>query len=141
MLTIQRIGLNPIERVFGNPFGMLDAGIENAARDRDHFSPAADVRETKEGYAIDLDLPGLTEKDVEVMLEGRHLTIRGERKPVAEAQFVRRERGFGFFERIFRLPDDVDNERIEAKAKDGVLTLHLPKAEASKPRSISVVNG
>lgn len=135
MLTIQRFGFNPID-----PFGMFKTGINEARENfRECFSPFADVREITDGYAIDIDLPGLTEKDVEITLEGLHLTIKGERKSLSEAQYTRRERGFGSFERIFRLPDDVDNARIEAKAKNGVLTLTLPKSEAAKPRTISII--
>jgi HSP20 family protein len=136
MLTIQRFGFNPID-----PFGMLKTAGINEAREnfRECFTPFADVRETTDGYAIDIDLPGLTEKEVEITLEGLHLTIKGERKPQSDAQYTRRERGFGGFERIFRLPDDVDNARIEAKSKNGVLTLTLPKSEAAKPRTISII--
>ena len=140
MLTIQRFGFNPIDQMLGNPFGMIRAGIPDARENfRECFTPMADIRETADGYAIDIDLPGLTEKDVEITLEGLHLTIKGERKATSETQYTRRERGFGYFERIFRLPDDVDNARIEAKAKNGVLTLTLPKSEAAKPRTISIV--
>ena len=133
MLTLRNFTFNPIDQV-------LD-GYESFAREGatwQCFSPAADVRETKEGYAIELDLPGLTEKEVEVTLEGKHLTVRGERKP-QDGELTRRERGFGTFERAFHLPDDVDRARIEAKAKNGVLTVTLPKAEASKPKTIAVV--
>ena len=136
MLTIQKFGFSPIDQV-------LDQ-FDSVAREGwswECFSPSADVRETKDGYAIDLDLPGLTEKDVAVTLEGKHLTIKGERKAEDGVEFTRRERGFGNFERVFHLPDDVDVTHIEAKAKNGVLTLTLPKAEASKPKTISIVAG
>jgi len=136
MLTIQRFGFNPIDRVLE---GINDVAREGSAWEC--FSPSADVRETAEGYAIDVDLPGMTEKDVVVTLEGKRLTIKGERKPDETAQYTRRERGFGTFERVFQLPDDVDNARVEAKARNGVLTLTLPKAEAAKAKNISIVAG
>lgn len=135
MLTIQKFGFSPIDQVLEN----FDT-VAREANGWECFSPSADIRETKDGYAIDLDLPGMTEKDVAVTLEGKHLTVKGERK-AEEGEFTRRERGFGTFERVFHLPDDVDVARIEAKAKNGVLTVTLPKAEAAKPKSINIVAG
>ncbi|MGC4117358.1 MAG: Hsp20/alpha crystallin family protein [Myxococcales bacterium] len=135
MLTIQKFGFSPIDQV-------LDT-FDTVARQGyswECFSPSADIRETKDGYAIDLDLPGMTEKDVAVTLEGKHLTVKGERKS-EDGEFTRRERGFGAFERVFHLPDDVDSARIEAKAKNGVLTVQLPKAEAAKPKTIAISAG
>ena len=136
MLTIQKFGFSPFDQV-------LDQ-LDNVTREGwswECFSPSADVRETADGYAIDLDLPGMTEKEVSVTLEGKHLTVKGERKAEEKVQFTRRERGFGTFERVFHLPDDVDAARIQAKASNGVLTLTLPKAEAAKPKTIAIVAG
>lgn len=132
MLSIQKFAFNPIDQV-------LDT-FNHAGRSFawECYSPAADVRETKEGYVLDLDLPGLTEKDVEVTLEGKHLTIRGERKAPDQAGYTRVERGFGAFERVFHLPEDVDVAKIEAKARNGVLTVTLPRAESAKARTIAV---
>lgn len=131
MLAIQRFGFAPIHPVF------------NEAVERtptwECYAPAVDVREAAEGYTIELDLPGLTEKDVEVTLEGKHLTIKGERKAPEGGGYTRRERGFGAFERVFHLPDDVDGARVQAKARHGVLTVTLPRAESAKPKTIAVV--
>jgi len=101
------------------------------------FSPSADIREAEAGYEIELDVPGLGEKDIEIVLENRHLTLRGERKPT-EGNYTRRERSFGRFERVFHLPEDADLQRIEAKARNGVLTVKVPRLESAKPRSIEV---
>lgn len=102
------------------------------------FSPAVDVRETKDDYVIEVDMPGLSEKDITVTLENKHLTLKGERKPMEGATYTRRERAFGPFERVFHLPDDVDSTRVEASAKNGVLILRLPKAEQAKPKTIEI---
>jgi len=136
MLTIQKFGFSPIDQVLDTFNGVAREGFSWEC-----FSPSADVAESADGYTIDLDLPGLTEKDVSVTLEGKHLTIKGERKVAEGVQYTRRERGFGAFERVFHLPDDVDSARIEAKARNGVLSLTLPKAEAAKPKTISIVTG
>ena len=133
MLSIQKFGFSPIDQV-------LDS--LNTAAERswswECYSPAADVRELKDGYTLELDIPGLTEKEVQVTLEGKHLSVKGERRPPERDGYTRVERGFGAFERVFHLPDDVDVSKIEAKAKNGVLTVKLPRAESAKPKTISV---
>ncbi|MGI5861581.1 MAG: Hsp20/alpha crystallin family protein [Myxococcales bacterium] len=102
------------------------------------FSPSADVREDQDGYVIELDIPGLTEKEIEVTLENRHLTLRSERKPVDGANYTRQERSFGRFERIFHLPEDADTTRVEARARNGVLTVSIPKLEQARARTIEI---
>jgi len=102
------------------------------------FSPATDVRESEDAYSIELDIPGLTEKEIELTLENRHLTLRGERKALENANYTRQERAFGSFERVFRLPEDADTAQITARARNGVLTVEIPKKEQAKARTISV---
>lgn len=102
------------------------------------FSPSADVHETQDAYQIELDIPGLSEKDIELTLENRHLTLRGERKPNEEANYTRRERAYGRFERVFHLPEDADQANIEARARNGVLTVSIPKLEQAKAKTIVV---
>lgn len=124
---------------FDEPFRTLfDAALHGVPATWQQFSPAADVRETADAYLLEIDIPGLSEKDVEVVLENDELTLRGERKAAEGASYSRRERAAGHFERSFRLADDVDTKRIEASAKNGVLTVRLPKAEQAKPRAIAV---
>ena len=134
MFAIERFDFAPFNRVF-------DALVPPAATAWKYlgYSPSADIRETAEGYTIELDLPGLTEKDVRVTLEARELTVQGERKAQETDGYTRRERGFGTFERVFHLPEDVDVGHIEAKSKNGVLTLRLPRAESAKPKTINIV--
>lgn len=124
---------------YDEPFrAIFDAALHGAPASWQHFSPAADVRETADAYLLEIDIPGLSEKDIEVVLENDELTLRGERKASDGASYSRRERAEGRFERSFRLADDVDTKRIEASAKNGVLTVKLPKAEQAKPRTIAV---
>jgi HSP20 family protein len=125
------------------PFDLMTP-FENALRNEPRgwrwqcFSPSTDVRENQDGYVIELDIPGLTEKEIEVTLESRHLTLRGERKPVEDGNYTRRERSFGQFERIFHLPEDADTSRVEALARNGVLTVSIPKLEQAKARTIAI---
>ena len=87
------------------------------------------------------ELPGLRPEDIAVSCEQRTLTIRGERKAEQETEgggYHRRERASGKFSRSIRLPNDLDLSSAQASFKHGVLTLQIPRAEAAKPRQITV---
>ncbi len=106
--------------------------------------PPTDVFEDAAGLKIVAELPGLTRDDVQLTVENHTLTIRGEKKQVAEEKSTRvhrYERSYGAFERSFTLPNTVDVTRVEAKFEQGVLTVTLPKAEQAKPRTIEVKVG
>ncbi|NOK06817.1 MULTISPECIES: Hsp20/alpha crystallin family protein [Myxococcus] len=102
---------------------------------------AADITESESGLTLQLDMPGLEAKAIQVTVEKDILTVQAERKaePRAEGVNVRRqERAFGTFARSFALPDTVDASRVGARYEHGVLTLTLPRREESKPRVIEV---
>lgn len=106
--------------------------------------PPTDVFEDAEGLKIVAELPGLAPSEVKLTVENHTLTIRGEKKQVAEelsARVHRYERSYGSFERSFTLPSTVDVDRVEAKFEHGVLRISLPKAERAKPRAIEVKVG
>jgi HSP20 family protein len=103
--------------------------------------PACDVFEDKDGLKIVAEIPGVKPEDVKLSLENNMLTIRGEKRQVAEEtseRIHRYERTYGTFERTFALPSTVDAENIEARYDAGILTVLLPKAERAKPRQIEV---
>jgi len=103
--------------------------------------PATDIFEDAEGIKIAIELPGLAPEDVKLTIENNTLTIRGEKKQVAEEKTTRvhrYERSYGAFERSFTLPSTVDNDKVAARFEHGVLTVALPKAEKAKPREIEV---
>ena len=94
------------------------------------FTPAVDVVEGKKDITVKVELPGLDEKDVEVLLSDDVLTIRGEKKQEKEestGDYYRMERTYGRFERAIPLPENVDPAGIEAKFKKGVLSIQMPK--------------
>jgi HSP20 family protein len=99
-------------------------------------TPVVDVVETEKEYQISAELPGLSEKDVEVVLADDILTIKGEKKEEKEEKaknYHLSERRYGAFQRSFQLPSGVDADKIEAGFQSGVLTLTLPKIpEAQK---------
>jgi HSP20 family protein len=103
--------------------------------------PATDIFEDNDGLKIVVELPGLSPEDVKVTVENQTLTIRGQKKQVAEEKTTRvhrYERSYGTFERSFALPTMVDTGRVAAKFEHGVLTITLPKVEQAKPREIQV---
>lgn len=105
------------------------------------WAPRVDIREEKERYVADFELPGLEKHEVQVTLENGVLTVTGERKREEtreDDRVYRSERFYGKFARALKLPDDVDAEKIEAGFKNGVLRVAVAKKEESKPRSIEI---
>jgi HSP20 family protein len=103
------------------------------------FEPRVDIAEVDDDMLLYVDLPGVKSEDVDVRFENRELQIRGKATPAAtEPHFLLKEYGVGDYYRAFSVTDDVDAEKIRADLNDGVLTVHLPKAEALKQRRIKV---
>jgi len=105
------------------------------------FTPAVDIEETADEFVVMADVPGMSQKDVKVSLMGDVLTIRGERKQESDRSdsgMHRIERVYGSFERSFRLGTPVRNDKVRAQYRDGVLEVHVPKAEEAKLREIEV---
>jgi HSP20 family protein len=122
-----------------NPESLLGRGNENIGEGT--WLPAVDVRETADEFVFVAELPGLTKKDVNITLEDKVLTISGERSFEGKEEnqnYHRIERAYGSFSRSFTLPHEVDQERVSANFKDGVLTVAVAKAEALKPRKIEI---
>lgn len=121
-----------MDRMFDDFFG----GGFLGAHGKQGVTPAVDIDETEKEVVVTAELPGVSDKDVEVTLAGDILTIRGDKKAEHEEKngdsyYV--ERRFGSFSRSLRLPFDVSDEKVDAKFKDGVLTIHVPKpAELQK---------
>jgi HSP20 family protein len=118
------------------PFSKLTSEIRGLV-------PAVDVVDEEKAYRVTAELPGLTEKDIEVTKDGDLLTIKGEKKEEHEEKekgYFLSERHFGSVERSLRLPDGIDDSKIEAKFENGVLTVLLPKTPeaVSKPKKIAI---
>jgi HSP20 family protein len=98
-----------------------------------------DVYTTPEEIVIVASMPGLTPDEVDISIDGDRLTIRGElRPPLENVDYLFQERGYGPFSRTLTLNVPVNTNQAEAVFENGVLTLTLPKAEESKPRTIEV---
>lgn len=105
------------------------------------WSPSADISETDKEYLIRAELPGLKKEDVKVTVSEGVLTIAGERKQqkdVKGEKFHRVETQYGSFTRTFSLPENVKTDQITCEAKEGVLTVHIPKTEQKKPKEIQI---
>ncbi|MCF7929077.1 MAG: Hsp20/alpha crystallin family protein [Spirochaetales bacterium] len=103
--------------------------------------PKVDIREEQDHYFLEAELPGMTEKDVDVSIDNNLLTISSARKEENEEKkegYLVRERKQRSFARSFVLPRDVEKDKIEASYKNGLLTLDIPKSEKAKPRTIEV---
>ena len=104
-------------------------------------APSVDVRDQDGSYLLEAELPGRSEKDVDVKVERYRLTISSSNEEKQEEKrdgYLMRERRSSSFTRSFVLPADVDREKIEANFKNGVLTLIIPKLASAKPRQIPV---
>ncbi len=106
-----------------------------------NWSPAVDIYETEGELVVKADLPDVNEKDIDIRIENKTLTITGERKfeqKVNKDNYLRVERAYGTFSRSFSLPNTVNTEAVQADYHNGLLTVHLPKREESKPKQIKV---
>lgn len=104
-------------------------------------NPSVDIREEENRYVLEAELPGFTEKDIDVKVEDMLLTISSKQEKESEESqegYVLKERKLRSFTRSFVLPKEVDREKIEANVKNGLLTLELQKAPESKPKAIEV---
>lgn len=105
------------------------------------FSPAMDVVENEDGFLVSVDLPGVDRTDLDISVADNVLTIKGEKKDDREqkdSKFFRKESWEGSFQRTISLPQGVDASKIDAKMRDGVLEISMPKREEAKPKQIAV---
>jgi HSP20 family protein len=124
-----------MDRLF-NESVVPSQGTENGA-----MALPVNVREEKDGYVITAALPGVRPEDVQIEATSNTITISGEtsdERDVDEGSYVRRERRFGRFFRMLELPVEINADGAEASFENGVLTLRVPKSEATKPRQVRV---
>ena len=108
------------------------------------YSPAFEVKESKESFVFKADVPGTKEEDIEVNVTGNRLTISGKREAEKEDKgdtFYTYERSYGSFTRTFTLPDQTDATHIKAELKNGELTVVVPKTPAAVAKRIPVASG
>ncbi len=126
-----------MERMFEDLVGMTSLPTRMRTREAGMPLPDVDVSETKEALEVDVDLPGMQERDIDITLSNGVLTVRGERKEERENQgrnYYRCERSHGVFSRRIMLPYNVDEEKVEARFDRGVLHITMPKSQEVKSR-------
>lgn len=108
--------------------------------EREYVRPSVNIFETENGYVLEAELPGVSKEGLTVSLEGNVLTLEGRRQnlSVPGVEPLYRESVPADYRRVFELDPAIDAAKISAKIEQGVLTVTLPKAEASKPRKIAV---
>ena len=117
------------------------AVAQTDARIKGDWIPRVDIAETDKAFIIKAEIPEVNKDDVKITVDNGVLTIRGERKQEKEEKgkkFHRVERYYGNFTRSFTLPDNVDETKIRASFKDGMLSLHIQKNEEAKTKAIEV---
>ncbi|OGV96445.1 MAG: molecular chaperone [Nitrospinae bacterium RIFCSPLOWO2_02_FULL_39_110] len=105
------------------------------------WAPAVDIYETQNDIVLKAELPGLTQKDINVEVRDNTLILKGEKKfekEVKEENYHRIERSYGSFQRMFTLPDTIQQDKVKAKFKEGVLEIVMPKEEKAKPKLVKV---
>ena len=126
-----------INGLFDESFGRSWSNAETGRA----WYPAVDILESKEAYLLRAELPGMNKEDFNLEVKDGTLTLTGERKATKPAEGVKYrsvERVTGKFVRSFTLPETVKHDGIQATYKDGILEIHIPKAEEAKPRQIQI---
>ena len=137
LVTYRPVGglnlMNDFDRVFGSFFDDLPRWESR--------KPPVDVREENDKYVVEIELPGLTEKNIDVKVEENLLTISSvsdEKEEEKKNGYLIRERRSSRFSRSFVLPKDVQKDNIDASFKNGILTLEVPRAPKEQPKKIEV---
>jgi len=124
--------------------GTVDSPGEKSLATRDetlYIAPPVDIFETEEALTVVADLPGVDKDNVDIRVEDNILTIKGRANYSSTGNVLREEFRLRGYYRQFQLSDEVDQDKISADSKNGVLTITLPKAEKSKPKQIKVKVG
>ena len=127
-----------MNRIFDDFFqGWDTAPFAGSSARLEQFHPSIDVRESEKEISVKAELPGLEEKDVEVLLDNETLTIKGEKKEEREKKgksYYHVECSYGSFHRVIPLPASIDQKKVQAQFKNGVLSITLPKTEEARTK-------
>jgi HSP20 family protein len=127
-----------MDRLLSGFLGSASNGGSHPAMGRGQ--PAVNLWDNNDALMLELEIPGVKNDQIDISVAGLDLSIKVQRPDIAEEgeTYHRRERPVGDFTRVLRLPCEVNADKVAAELRNGVLTLTLPKAEAAKPRKISV---
>jgi len=125
-----------MNRLFRDSYGDRDEALTTST-----FAPPVDVYEDEHQVTLNIEVPGIEEKDIDVRVENNVLTVHGERKfekEQKEENFRRVERQYGSFTRSFTLPNTIDTDNVQASYSKGILKIQLAKKAEAKPKQIKV---
>jgi len=114
---------------------------DQQAQTETFLTPPSNIRELKEAYLLEVEMPGVSKQGLDITVEGNELVIVGHRSdpPLEGVAVIRESRPVGY-RRVFELDPSINSGRLTAKIEQGILTLTLPKAEELKPRKIEVTD-
>ena len=138
----QSLGWREMDQLRRDMDKLFENSLPAWQRKRSATFPTVNIYSNKdEGVLVTAELPGINPDDLNITVTGDTLTLSGSRQPEEmpeSEQYHRRERGYGEFNRSFQLPYSINKENVEANMDNGILSVTLPRAEAEKPRQISV---
>jgi len=142
MLTLRKkdSGLSKLHNEIDDLFSSFFGGFESAAANS-YLRPAVDIQDNEKEFVLTAEVPGCKPEDVDMSIQGDTLTITGEKKQSTETNekgYHHMERIYGSFRRDFTLPGNIDQSKIKASCKNGLLMVTIPKAEEEKPTKIQV---
>ena len=118
-----------------------DAPVREGTLSRENYmKPPVDIFETEEELVMMADIPGVSKENLDIGIDKGILTIRGHAESTLKGDVIYRDFQLSNYSRQFELPETIDAEKTRAEVKNGVLTLHLPKQEAAKPRRIEITS-
>ncbi len=135
------------DRFFTNPFDSLfEESFFPTLRPfgQNNWWPEIDISEGKNDITVEAEIPGMEKDDIQICLDGRRLTIKGEKNQDSESKkkgIFRKERTYGYFNRSVELPTEVDVDSISAKYKRGVLKIEMKKDESAQQKAIPITTG
>lgn len=134
LMNLQQQVNRVFEEFFGeSPMSRFESSMGMMGPRR--FHPRMDLSETAEEFRLTADVPGMDENDIEITVSDDALSISGERSEMEESEdvdYFRQERSYGMFHRRMPLPNNIDRDNINARFKNGVLTVHMPKTEEAR---------
>lgn len=130
-----------IDDVFNNFFNEISSFSYPTSYNDRMLSPRTDIMENDSEYNLEMELPGVTQGNIDLKIDSNILTIEGKKEQSSEKKdhnYHMQERYYGSFYRYISLPSNIDEEHIEAQFKDGILSIKIPKKEQSKAKKIKV---
>ncbi len=134
-LGVRRLFDEPFELMGNRMSSFFDDFFEGFGTELEAFSPRMDITENEKEFSVALELPGVSEKDIHLSLEKNCLTIEGEKKEEHEEKeegYRHIERSYGSFRRVIPLSTEIDESKVKAAFKKGVLTIKIPKSKEAK---------